>query len=271
MKNKIKTYFKIVIDFMMAVLYIILMFGYAPGAKLHEVLGLVLALLFVLHIVLNIKLIKSMFTISKSKNMSSKLKFIAFCDILLFILMPVIIITGIMISRVLFSNGMSRNILMIHNISSWICAVVMSVHIILHIKYIVFVIKSMVENKKDTGKALSIGAGVLVIILSLCFLIKPLNNSHDLHYQNKHNHTKNKISEIKKEDDNLDNDSTFNDKSFKDSNNENKDTPTLDEFLSKLFCNGCGRHCSLIDPECGKSSNEIQEATKNYLEKYSIS
>lgn len=41
------------------------------------------------------------------------------------------------------------------------------------------------------------------------------------------------------------------------------DKPTIEEYLSKLFCTGCGRHCPLTNPACGKGmSRQTQEIQK---------
>ncbi len=44
--------------------------------------------------------------------------------------------------------------------------------------------------------------------------------------------------------------------------------PTLDAFLQAMTCTGCGRHCSLLSPHCGKGVSEQQEATEQYEATY---
>ncbi len=44
--------------------------------------------------------------------------------------------------------------------------------------------------------------------------------------------------------------------------------PTLDEFLSAMTCTGCGKHCLLISPHCGKGEAQQQEAAEEYEAAY---
>ena len=39
---------------------------------------------------------------------------------------------------------------------------------------------------------------------------------------------------------------------------------TLEEYLGSLFCNGCGRHCSLLSPKCGKGEHQAMKAESEY-------
>lgn len=44
---------------------------------------------------------------------------------------------------------------------------------------------------------------------------------------------------------------------------------SLDDYLKGLFCNGCGRHCSLLSPQCGKGERKAEQATAEYYNTYS--
>ena len=44
--------------------------------------------------------------------------------------------------------------------------------------------------------------------------------------------------------------------------------PTLEEYLKGLFCNGCGRHCSLLSPQCHKGVNKAEVAQTEYYDTY---
>lgn len=52
---------------------------------------------------------------------------------------------------------------------------------------------------------------------------------------------------------------------------ETSDTeqPSLSSFLGGLQCNGCGRHCSLLSPSCGKGERQAESAKEEYYETYS--
>ena len=47
-----------------------------------------------------------------------------------------------------------------------------------------------------------------------------------------------------------------------------EDVPTLDDYLSAITCTGCGKHCSLLTPQCGKGRSRAAAATEQYYEEY---
>lgn len=44
--------------------------------------------------------------------------------------------------------------------------------------------------------------------------------------------------------------------------------PSLEEFLSKLTCTGCGKHCSLLSPRCGRGQMQAQQTEQEYNQTY---
>lgn len=50
---------------------------------------------------------------------------------------------------------------------------------------------------------------------------------------------------------------------------EAEETVSLEDYLGSLFCSGCGRHCSLLSPRCGKGENQASQAAEEYYETYS--
>lgn len=45
-------------------------------------------------------------------------------------------------------------------------------------------------------------------------------------------------------------------------------TPTLSQFLSSMTCTGCGKHCLLSNPRCGKGIVQQEQATQQYQATY---
>lgn len=41
-------------------------------------------------------------------------------------------------------------------------------------------------------------------------------------------------------------------------------TQTLEEYLGSLFCNACGRHCSLLNPQCNVGEEKAEEAEEEF-------
>lgn len=49
---------------------------------------------------------------------------------------------------------------------------------------------------------------------------------------------------------------------------EGNTPPSLEDFLSKLTCTGCGKHCSLLYPRCGRGNMQAQQAEEEYMQTY---
>jgi hypothetical protein len=49
------------------------------------------------------------------------------------------------------------------------------------------------------------------------------------------------------------------------------ETPTLNEYLSNLYCTACPRNCSLLAPQCSKGVGQAAVAEVEYEETYEIS
>jgi len=45
---------------------------------------------------------------------------------------------------------------------------------------------------------------------------------------------------------------------------------TLADFLGSMNCSGCGKHCSLLSPRCGKGESQAEQATYEYNEIYGV-
>ena len=43
---------------------------------------------------------------------------------------------------------------------------------------------------------------------------------------------------------------------------------SLEEYLSGLFCNQCGRHCSLLSPRCGRGVEQASAAEAEFYQIY---
>lgn len=46
------------------------------------------------------------------------------------------------------------------------------------------------------------------------------------------------------------------------------DIPTLEEYLSKIVCTGCGRRCLLTNPACSRGRDKQQNAVQEYNQTY---
>ena len=126
---------RIIIDIMMFILFIILMGYHITGNDLHEILGTMTFVFFILHHIVNIKWYKTIF---KGKYSFYRLVQLII-DTLLFIAMIGIIASSIMISSNVFSflniqtTMFARNLHMVS--TSW-GLVLMAIHLGLHLNVI---------------------------------------------------------------------------------------------------------------------------------------
>lgn len=134
---------KIIVDVLMTIIFIMLMCNQLTGVFAHEILGISVIVLFIIHQILNRNFYKSLF-----KGKYSKLR-IAFLiiDILLLIMMIIMIFSSLMVSEHLFrglhfgSNYLGR---VLHIISAYSIYMLIGLHLGLHYNTL---IKLKKENK----------------------------------------------------------------------------------------------------------------------------
>ena len=137
--------FRIILDIMMTILFIILMGYYVTDNKVHEILGTITFVLFIIHNILNIKWYKSIF---KGKHNFQR-TFHIIINILLFVAMLGMMISGIMISAEVFAfldiptTMFGRRLHMLS--TSW-GFVLMAIHVGLHITALMNKLNAKMKN-----------------------------------------------------------------------------------------------------------------------------
>lgn len=137
--------FRKVVDIAMTLLFIILMGYHITGSKLHEILGVIIFILFIFHHILNIRWYKSIF---KGKHNFQRI-FQIILDLLLAVVMIGMIISSIMISGYVFSfldittTMFARKFHMIS--TSW-GFVLISIHVGMHIAGIINNVYKKMKN-----------------------------------------------------------------------------------------------------------------------------
>ena len=140
-----KRYIRIVIDIIMFFLFILLMGYHITGNALHEVLGVITFVFFILHHIVNIKWYKMIF---KGKYPFYRILQISI-DVLLFLAMIGIIVSSILISSNVFSflniqtTMFGRNL---HMTSTAWGFVLMAVHLGLHLRIVFLKISQKMKN-----------------------------------------------------------------------------------------------------------------------------
>jgi len=275
-----KSVFKILLDLTMTVLYLILVFAEGTSGFFHEIVGIGIGVLFIMHVLVNWKPLTGMLRAAKKGTAKGKNILMLILDILLTLGMPVVIVTGILISQVLFDTGIGtawRTIFVLHKTASYVCLAVLASHIAVHAKYLVKAFGSIIKqintpNVRKTIGRFAAGAMAASMAYVLAFSIYR-NNLGDAV-------TSEKTTSVDTQTSDTVSSSTDTAKKSKDDEDDggtasSTQTPTataaaetLQEFLSKLYCNGCHNHCLLSNPQCNKSAAQIEKYTQEYNETY---
>lgn len=169
-----KTPTKIILDVVMMGLFATLIYAYDTGLVFHEIAGLSIVAFFASHILLNWswvkKVTKNLF--SKKLRISAKLKYAL--NGTMFLILAIIIITGILISQVIFpSLGSSLGnklllLVLVHKWTSYLGVGLFGLHIILHGRYLVASVRKILANLQESnlGKTfLRLGATALIVVV----------------------------------------------------------------------------------------------------------
>ena len=194
----------------------------------------------------------------------------------------------------------------LHNVLSYVCLGAMLLHLVLHAKYLIAVCKklpSALGSKEMKSALCRFGAGTAAGIVLYCSLsvgnafytgtekastfIKEIQPDTKAEAPSEsvvtHDNT---IPEPTQDTSIADNDpqstqdisiidddvqSTENDEpiiSQTQPETQGDTPPSLEEFLSKLNCTACGKHCSLLTPRCGRGQMQAQQAEEEYNQTY---
>lgn len=294
---KIKSIVKIIIDIAMTGLFIALLFAYQTGLAFHEIMGLSIVFLFALHMILNGKWIIGVTKKLFSDTLKMKTLLMYFFNTGLLIGIAVITVSGILISSVLFPvSSYNQTLVTLHKWLSYVTAGMMGVHLLLHVKYMGSMFKKIAIGLKTpvVRRTLSSTAAILFIAGIVYYnVVSATEKSMTANIIEAADNGQSVESKYTVSDTPPDTSSTA---SFElssavsseqtiDSSSESKkeesssvmsvpssqpaDTVSLSEFLGKMFCTICPKHCPLSHPQCRKSASLIQQATTEYNELYS--
>ncbi len=137
--------FRIIIDVLMYIIFIVLMGHHITENKIHEILGIVMFILFIIHNLLNLKFYKTIF---KGKYNLKRL-FLTTIDVLLLVCFIEIIISSINISSDIFKflNIQTKSWgLKLHMLSTSWGFIMMSIHLGLHLNPLLNKINTKMKN-----------------------------------------------------------------------------------------------------------------------------
>ena len=285
--NKMR--FKMILDIMMTALFLLLMSTQVTGTLLHELLGIFLAAVFAVHIGLNFKWVKGVFPRVFGPSLKKSVKIMALVDALLVPVMGTAAVTGILISQELFGFGQSLEnpdfLSALHSSTAYLSLILLSVHIGMHWEMIMrFFTKlpgMIAAGRARTAPSIQAGtpdrarrgavrpllarAIVLCIVaagIRACF-VQDLAGSLTAPFTVSGNGSEKSesILTISKEEDGTE-------IVFLSATTISASDTTLEDYLSKLYCTGCHRHCPLSNPQCSKGVRQAASAEEEYNAQY---
>ena len=316
--------FKIIIDISMTALFIILLKAFDTGLEFHEMAGLGIFALIIIHNVMNISWIKNVAKNIFSDKIKLKTKLMFGLNMLLTLFILTIVITGILISKVLFifiSVGAQEQLIFIHKISSYICLGIIGAHILVHAKYLAAMFKKLFLNIKSRSVLVPL-SGFALTVLVVTVTARQLylgtveisadnitaNLDSEYSYSAVSEETTSipqteiaeitettivpQITDAPKITAAPENTTVYNHASESTSDTvpskitESTQTKavsettiqstqtsaepeiSLEDYLGKLFCTACPKHCPLSNPRCGRGEVQAEQATAEYSSIY---
>lgn len=270
---------KMIMDGIMMILLLVLMNYDLTGGLIHEFLGIVILVGFIIHAAANRRYYAAMIKAIKRGEAGTRNKVAFAINIILPFLAILMLLSSVAVSRELLPG-----ISVMFRSEMWvpihiICAVVLLtcvfIHVCLHAKMISAFIGQYAESPA-LQKLKSAGMRVMAFLFALLVIKSSFSNMTDA------------VSLLPSGDPDQ---SEFDSDSNKQSNEmiiedndtgdqdgyvieiepepEAEETVSLEDYLGSLFCSGCGRHCSLLSPRCGKGENQASQAAEEYYETYS--
>lgn len=157
--------FKIIIDVLLFIITVLLINIELTGNLNHEILGVTLGILIIIHIVLNFKWIKQVTKNFKKVNFKTKIMYLI--DIFTMLIYFGAITCGILISNKIFHFKMSSNLILVlsHLILGRLANIIMFIHLGLHLDRI------FVKIKNRKVKRLIYIIYIIYIIIAFLFAI----------------------------------------------------------------------------------------------------
>lgn len=288
---------KLILDIIMTAIFLSLLNLSFTTLAVHEWLGLGILFLILIHNVFNIKWIKGVTKKFFSPDTKVKTKIQYVLDLTLFLLFAFIVLSGIFISQEIFpwinvGNGVMWSNL--HHFAAYSALVLMSVHIGLNWQMIMNAFKKLLHLKAvSTARTYVVRTLAMAIaIIGVYGLTRPTvytnftapfvaedyldsystsDNQDALAAQTVSEYlatSSQSASAINTAVLKADSTSTLKlqnaTASINASATADNVSTTLNDYLGNLHCTGCGKHCSLLSPQCGKGAAQAQSATAEF-------
>ena len=166
-----KTWYRLLLDLVMLVGLASLYSDKAISMAYHEIGGLVLGGVFLLHLVFNFRWIKRVFVKVFSRGVLWRTRILALVDVLLLVSWAMVILSGAFISKVVFSLRVMGQWKMYHFFFSGLSLILTGIHLGFHGKYLAVNLKKLVPVTLPRVVKLA-----LVAILSVAILVPGVMN-----------------------------------------------------------------------------------------------
>ena len=270
---------KMIMDGIMMILLLVLMNYDLTGGLIHEFLGIVILVGFIIHAAANRRYYAAMIKAIKRGEAGTRNKVAFAINIILPFLAILMLLSSVAVSRELLPgiSVMFRSEMWvpIHIICAVVLLICVFIHVCLHAKMISAFIGQYAESPA-LQKLKSAGMRVMAFLFALLVIKSSFSNMTDAvsllpsgdPNQNEFDSDSNKQSNemIIEDNDTGDQDGYVIEI---EPEPEAEETVSLEDYLGSLFCSGCGRHCSLLSPRCGKGENQASQAAEEYYETYS--
>lgn len=294
MKSKLVT--KIFLDIVMSIVFVVLLDAFGTGLAFHETAGLLLFGLFMTHIILNWSWVKNttkkLLQRNRVQTLQASVKLKYFLNLSLFVCITMIVVTGILISKVVFPAETIRSewLYPVHKWTSYLCLGFLVFHTAIHGRYLVCAISKILSEIKSGSirkPLVRLGAVAVItfVLLSRVILNFSASDEAKLAENNDPALTSSQYTSSRSE-------SVSESTSYYSSDGEETTTSqnrnastddvtssitsdstienviTLTEYLSDQYCTACHDHCSLLNLRCDKGQRQLQQAREEYQELY---
>lgn len=264
----------------MTILFILLLDTAITGLQLHELIGIGIFVLFIIHKLLNYKWIIAVTKNIFGKKTKLKTRIMYILDVLILMAVTLTVLSGIFISKSLFTWIIVSNTAFwktIHSPVAYLSFILISIHLGLHWQYIMAAFRKMFKFERE-----SLARKRVLRIFALVLAIAGIKSSIE-------NNIAGKIvtplisgsSNTESQKETLSSSSTSSAQSTQTvtsasdnitsaqstqtvTNTETASSQTLEQYLGSLFCTGCGKHCLLLYPQCSIGEQQAEEATADY-------
>jgi len=303
-----KTLSKLMLDIVLTALFVVLIYPRETGFNFHEIAGLASVALVIAHLLLNWSWVKNVSKNLFNPKLKTKTKLFYLLNTMSAAMLLGIIITGILISKVLFPGiGLANaSIVLWHKWLSYGCLGLFGLHLTLHWSFFTQTAPRLFKSptRPALGKlALNLGALVLTLLLVFSPLTPSLSDDAVQTATNQPTiSSSDAVVETRPQpsEDSLPASSTGSNppaagnkrsravaatttSSISSSsstassstsisattNSSSIATPiTLTQYLGNLFCTGCSKRCSLLSPQCSIGVTQAANASQKYTAIY---